>query len=218
MSNTKLPWNQPDSSPAIKDFHTWYSQARCPGVLSPLAMEEGHEFVPCSKIKEYFRDAARVRLILEDLFPDRWEDVSVQCLEDVQYNYCKVFAILLRIGEGQLIEEFVRYRNKQDIYLPLNNPDAFPPPSTRPLDLFNRFYQEQWTFCATDFAHMQHVPKILNEEEILPIVSSEKLRKGDCASVYKIELHPDYNHLHRHKREIQVRLIFSICIIGEPFV
>lgn len=203
--------NQHDSGPALQEFHKWLSnEAKCSGTLSPISAEKHHDFVPYTRMKEYLSNAGRTHRILEELFPEKWDEMCMKWSEEIRSGYCRVFSILLHIGEGRFIEEFVKHRKLRDECLPFTNSDGFPGTSTARSEFFNRFNEAQWIFCPAEFSNMHNGTKVLDEKEVLPVISKRKLGRGGCASVYQIKLHSAYNGLHGTGTLPQVSSVFSI--------
>ena len=150
-------------------------------------------FIPNPKLEEYLRVPRRVRTLLEALFSD--SDLPVEP-EEVRRKYSKVFVILLLIGKGEYIINFVGRDSLCDRHLPFDSkPSAFPIDSTDST-FFQRFRDIQFEVCAPCFdddgAHKHFEPS-----EILPITNKKKLAGGGAATIYQITIHEAYNNLSR---------------------
>ena len=139
-----------------------------PGKRVPNSPEDG---IPLGKLKER-STRGRMEDSLRALFAngDRSPDVDV-----VISHYLRPFAILLRIGEGRMICQFVNHKSLQDDQLPHTwKPSEFPSP-TRP-DIWATFRQEQWAFYALKLEYSR--VRNIGPDEILPINQKNKIAEG----------------------------------------
>ena len=113
--------------------------------------------------------------------------------ETIRSNCLRSFCVLLVIGHGRLIYLFSRHDHLHDRYLPhLTKPTNFPA-STR-IDLFEKFYKQQWSFCAQRMVY--DMSSQLSTDVVLPFLSMEIIdEEGGSAIVHKIEIDQDHNEL-----------------------
>ena len=186
----RLSGSQPDHNTYIQDFQKWIKspdsfRIGCGGVGN----EEERKYIPLEKLKERLT-RRRVEDLLAALFEN--EERSAPNVDVVINHYLRPFAILLRIGEGSMIYQFVEYESLDDARLPLfQEPSEFPS-STR-CDIWAAFRQEQWTFCAQtlDF----NMSYRIEPDVILPINHKEKIAEGGSSITYKIIVDRDYDKL-----------------------
>lgn len=183
--------SQPDDHLPIQHLLTWAKTVRRLGI-GGAGLEINRPFIPDPEIEAYFTDVRPIKKLLAVLFPNEPTKVDP---ETISKKYIKVFLTLLLTGKGRFIGSFIRHENLCDRYLPFRSrPDHFPQ-STTDAEFFTSFYQQQWEFCARVFQHGMDLQ--FDEEDILPIVSKEKIGGGGSAIVHKIQLHPAYNSLGR---------------------
>ena len=185
--------SQPDYNPYIQSFQQWARDARCATQSGDDDSEATQYFIPNPKLEAYLRVPRRVSNLLEALFPETEKELPVEP-EEVRTKYCRVFVILLLIGKGEYIINFVGRDSLCDRRLPFESkPSAFPIDSTDST-FFQRFQDTQWELCAPCFdgdgAHKHFEPN-----EILPIIHKQKLAGGGLATTYQIRIHEAYNHL-----------------------
>lgn len=181
---------QPEHQPPIQDFRFWVREKKVAGARGPLA-EVKDDFVPEVLIHEFFEDDKRIRKILQAL---NLEHPGLAHQATIKHRYRKVFSILLHIGKGQFILNFVEYENLDDGRLPFETePHNFPKSAD---GLFDQFYQAQWMFHAADF-HYVRIDMRLGAESILPIIRKEKIKDADgvSADLRKVVLHSAHHRL-----------------------
>ena len=199
--------SQPDHNSDIQNFQQWARDARCVTSGGDTRDELTQSFIPNPKLESYLRVPRRVRSLLEALFPGNELPVEP---EEVRKKYSKVFVILLLIGKGRYIENFVGRDSLCDQHLPFESkPSAFPIESTDP-HFFKKFHDIQWELCAPYFDDATN--KQFEPNEILPIIHKEKLAGGGNATIYKIKIHEAYNRLTlSDSSELAVRLDCCFC-------
>lgn len=111
----------------------------------------------------------------------------------IKRQYSKVFCLLVVIGHGHFITEFVRH-GIDDQQLPLgpHRSDKLPHSPSDP-QFFDKFYQRQWQFCVPELkvTYDRH----FDSKFILPIRRVKTLGLGGSATAYQIEVHGSYNQL-----------------------
>ncbi|KAI9709970.1 MAG: hypothetical protein M1820_003048 [Bogoriella megaspora] len=185
------------SAPAIQTFYHWRDEHCVVGVRAQSSAhnEAPAYFLPPCELSTFFT-VERVKQVLVALWQTRSHLIPVDA-NAIQEKYLTGFAILLSIGHGRYIETFVKHRTLGDRYLPFDaKPSDFP--SAADCDLFAIFKDAQWKFCAPRLTYQRLTH--FKQEEILPIVAREKIGEGGSAVTWKIQLHPDYNHLNRRSR------------------
>lgn len=173
----------------LRDFRKWVDETSVPGICG-IGATDTPLFMPVSELNTHFD--CNLPNILKGLF-----GVSENEERDAQIRKCyvKVFAILLYMGKGELIELFLGYDNLRDEKLPfVKKPDEFP--SSPDDDFFHKFYNRQWMFCAPEFRNGQ-IDSHYEDERILPIIHKEELGSpgNTKARAYKTVFHESYNKL-----------------------
>ncbi|KAN0092430.1 hypothetical protein V8E51_018277 [Hyaloscypha variabilis] len=191
--------------PCVHDFSTWYARSKIPGSIT-ADLQNSHGFIPTSLLYAYFENSLRERL-LESTTETNFPRFSSYELQLIHNRYLKVFSILLLLNHGSLIRNFMVDEKLSDSFLPFESR-----PAQLPNDLFDAFYEQQWSFCATvlfDQMDVEFHPRI-----ILPITEKQKLADGGTSEVYKITLHPEYNGLIMSSRESG----YALRPLGNTFV
>lgn len=182
--------SQPDHDTYIQDFLKWSKSSDtfrigCGGDQN----EEQRKYIPLGKLKERLT-RRRVDDLLAALFDNG--ERSAPDVDVIISHYLRPFAILLRIGEGNMIYRFVNHKSLEDDRLPFHQePNDFPS-STR-CDIWTAFRQEQWTFCALTLEYSMGFH--FEPDEILPINHKEKIAEGGSSITYKIVVDRDYDKL-----------------------
>ncbi|KAL9039625.1 MAG: hypothetical protein Q9214_004801 [Letrouitia sp. 1 TL-2023] len=184
-----MPETQPEQDDKIQAFRRWISSTRRQGIGGSSHATQC-EFIPASAVKEYLEADDRVERLLESLFDS--ETVKELDAEVIREHYLRPLAILLLIGEGRMIKHFIKYQSLEDHRLPYRTcPDDFPFSSDP--NLFERFYNQQWQFCATYLDYNMNLH--LHKEDILPITLKEKIGSGGNAVIFKVIVEKEYNKL-----------------------
>ena len=192
---------QSDYDEEVQSFHRWREDTGQPG-LDGQGPASKCSFIPRSAVKKYFEDTDTVERVLSTLLDE--EDLHAGYIHS---HYLRTLAILLCMGEGQMIKHFVKYTSLEDHRLPYRTrPEDFPRFSDhdRQIKFFESFNKHQWQFCATGMAYDMDLD--LHEDEILPITDKEEIGEGGNAVVYKITLHKDYDLLLPPNYKSPVRL------------
>ena len=178
-------------SEVVQAFHQWNAS---PDTQKPGVNGSSHTskcfFVPSLKVTEYFKADGRLEELLEALLGRATSNTINP--DTIRNFYPRTFAILLLIGEGHLIEHFVQYSGLADSHLPHEKLPAHFPFDPRP-DLFQRFFNQQWRFCALELRYNSN--DHLSKERILPISGREELDRGGNAVIFKVEVDQEYNRL-----------------------
>ena len=181
---------QPDHNIYIQDFLKWIKspdsfRIGCGG----LRNEKERKYISLEKLKEKLT-RRRVEDLLAALFEN--EERSPPNVDYIMSHYLRPFAILLCIGEGSMIYQFVKYKSLGDAQLPLSREPSEFPSSTR-WDIWAAFRQEQWMFYAQtlEFNMSFHI----EPDFILPILHKEKIAEGGSSTAYKITVDRDYDKL-----------------------
>lgn len=122
----------------------------------------------------------------------------------INQHYVAVFATLIQIGKPEKIVYFYRHDHFADEHLPFRERQSWPQECHA---FFDDFQRAQWVFCAQELRRDRLYNKRIDPERIIPIISRTHLKQGPDATVYKVEVHPDYNSLVR--RVSTVHLLFS---------
>jgi hypothetical protein len=173
----------------IEEFLEWTRRNQIYAVTDP-EIEERSAFVPLHIIKNYF-NRERIGNILSSF---AYSSAQIDAL-GVFPSYITIFCILLAIGHGDAIEDFVGYEHLSDEYLPFDTnhqPPGFPTPKSN-ADLYSSFCDQQWRFCPPYFK--ENMDARFEAKRILPIVQRTKLAGGGNAILSEINLHNSYNYL-----------------------
>ena len=182
--------SQPDHNPHIQGFREWCESPNtfhigCYGYDN----DEKPIYISLRKLKKYL-NRSRVGNLLSAVFDNG--DKPAPDVDRLISHYLRPFAILLYIGEGNMICHFMDYRHLKCSQLPFQSkPSGFPSSSRR--DLFAAFRQVQWTFCAVNLEY-SNTPA-LGSDDILPINSKDIIDSGGSSVIYKITVDPDYDRL-----------------------
>ncbi|KAH8764699.1 hypothetical protein F5882DRAFT_17727 [Hyaloscypha sp. PMI_1271] len=105
-----------------------------------------------------------------------------------------MFYILVEIRQGRFINHFSERGHSNRIlpFDPNHLPAAFPIDTTNP-EIYKKFYNKQWRFCAPDLKPITTIH--YHPNQILPIISKEKIIGAGSAILYNIKVHSSYNKL-----------------------
>ena len=195
---------------ALGEFLEWESQS-CVEVVADITTDERASFMPLASLKAYFEadDCQRIDKILCEVFATKYPPVDS---EFILREHIAIFCILLRIGQGTLIEHFARYEELSDRRLPFDPnhpPVGFPSPDDDPT-FVQRFCEKQRTYCVPIFdAHMLH--KHFGSQRLLPIISKEAWDDVETSNGYIIEVYGPHNKmLPRGKLTVRPLLILHL--------
>ena len=174
----------------MDEFREWVQSDKCRSRgCSDLWNQSRAPYIPLPELQQYFRDESRVLRIFDSLFYGDYEkDLPIKALP----RYLRVFSILLLIGKGRFIRQFVRYDSLSDGKLPFENPPPDFPLSTDQ-DMLQVFQDRQWLFCALDLDY--DCDRILTSQYILPIIPQQRI--GKCTKIIKqcVTVDAAYNKL-----------------------
>ena len=192
--------SQPQHADALQAFHTWRhsSEAQLLGIGGP-DLEPTCPFIPRTNLENYFNQPHQLEGLLDAVLNSKQRPaVDANYVRD---HYLQSFATLLCIGQGSWIYHFQQYHSLRDQKLPhRTRPDVFP--ITIP-DIFEKFKDAQWQFCVPTLEY--NMNERYKEEDILPIISKEKIGEGGSAIVYKIVVDDSYNGLRPRDHGLPVR-------------
>lgn len=187
----------------MDDFKLWRKKSTAYGTLDPFSEVE-HPFLPFVHIDDYFSDTAKFRALLHELLPID-EANTVWSLDIQLYKY--VFCILLIIGKGDLILDFV-VSELSDESLPTSTlPSEFP---LRDEKLISSYLETQWMVWVPKFK--LGMAATFDPRCILPIISKEKLDASVHGRVYRITLEDAYNELASATEVDKVLLHTKRCV------
>ncbi|KAL9043640.1 MAG: hypothetical protein Q9214_003179 [Letrouitia sp. 1 TL-2023] len=186
---------QPNGHPALSGFHDFIRSQKtlskgCRGMCGDLSVP----FIPEKKLDAYFEQ--HLTEILKAVYPDK-DPGNLPNPTVIRHSFVKTFGILLCIECGHDIEYFMRYDHAlADSQLPLDSqPQKWP--QFHAQDVFKRFKEMQWLFCAANFGLDTDIE--YDKERILPIIAKEQLGEGGSAIAHKVELEDGYNQLFREE-------------------
>ncbi|KAF2265882.1 kinase-like protein [Lojkania enalia] len=183
-----MQMQQPNSpySSDLQQYANWI-QDHCAYGLS--CDGERKAFVPLAATHTYLKRAGHVKHLLTAVTRSTIQPGGVR------ESFPKIFTILLLIGKGSFIEDFLNSSELSDSSLPLFQK----PRGLRCLNdvEFQQFQEQQWIFCAPLFdARLLHGVHY-SPSYILPITSKREIAEGGSAVVFEIALHPDHDRLGR---------------------
>ena len=191
---------RPQHADALQAFHTWRhsSEAQLLGIGGP-DLELSCPFIPRTNLENYFNQPHQLEGLLDAVLNSQQRPaVDANYVRD---HYLQSFATLLCIGQGAWIHHFQQYHSLRDQKLPhRTRPDEFP--VAHP-DIFGEFKDAQWQFCVSTLAY--NMNDRYREEDILPIITKEKIGEGGSAIVYKVVVDDSYNGLRTRDQGITVR-------------
>ena len=204
LKRDRVPRPQPDHKGRLQKFHRWLEENAVNGISSN-ATDSSRQFITSQSLKTYLEGPRELQRILDQLFS---EDDETPVEPDAVLNgYTRVFAILIDIGKGRFIEEFVKHDSLSDQKLPF---EVAPPRFPRDADdseFFTKFHEHQWKFCPYIFVRNK-IDAELNKRYILPIVSMERIAEGGSSTVYKITLHPEYDTLVPDTEQVKIDSLY----------
>jgi hypothetical protein len=187
---------QHNEDPMIQEFLSWVEEKSVRGLIDPASSQQPR-FLPTDTLKCYLEanEFQNTKKLLRAVF--RTKDFPVRA-EEVAQKCPRVFCVLLLIGKGEFVRIFLQRRQLQD-GLPFrveSPPEGFPhcPPERNGNEFLQRFCEMQWIVCASEM-DFQLEEKIFEDEQILPIMVSDRIETGANAVCYKVVLHKQYNLL-----------------------
>lgn len=192
---------QPTYHPAVQAFYAWIKD---PGVTITQGKDTPplDDFVPAGEVQAYFRkDPSRLTGVLNALFgseDSRWRGHAHEIVD----HYSVVFAILVSIGYGEYILNFLPHETLCDDKLPFEvRPTKFPWAHLDSDEMFDRFQKAQLRFCAVRF-HRNSTHEF-DDSRPLPFRSKELIGEGGSAKVYKVEIHGSHDMLQSPGTEVR---------------
>lgn len=178
---------------ALHEFFRWESQSWVE-VVKDMTTDEKAYFMPLETLRTYFKanDCKTLNKILCEVFGSKFPPIDS---DFILRDHTAVFVILLRIGQGKLIEHFAQYEELSDRRLPFDQ--ANPPRElldiTDDKEILARFCEKQIMYCVPTFnAHMLH--KNFGRR-LLPITSKEPQGIEGMAGRYVIKVYGPLNKL-----------------------
>ncbi|KAF8861721.1 hypothetical protein BDZ45DRAFT_240628 [Acephala macrosclerotiorum] len=178
---------------ALHDFFRWESQnwVEC---VADMTSDEKAYFMPLEDLRTYFKanDNKRLSRILCEIFGSNFPPIDS---DFILRDHTAIFVILLRIGQGRLIEHFAPYEELSDRRLPF---DAANPPTefleiTDDPEILRKFCEKQIMYCVPIFdGHMLHKKF---GRRLLPITSKESRGTEGLAGKYVIKVYGPHNKL-----------------------
>lgn len=190
--------------PPVQAFCDWLKKDRVTG--SQDDHEELQDFVPSGEVAAYLKGNGVLKDILAALYPSQDHRDSAK---EIVNRFSKVFAILISIGYGGQILNFLPHDSLSDGRLPFETrPLKFPrdPYETDhygPGSFFGRFQAEQPRFCAQIMAAGAF--SSIEPQQRMPFLEKTLVGRGGSAHVFRIKVHADHDQLKR--RNAQVRML-----------
>lgn len=152
------------------------------------------EYLPIGKLREYFDKKAGSRTTLYRLYEASTNRQNQVQVDEVRSKYLRVFAVLLYIEQGKVISNFMT-SGLCDDKLPLRKHSAkgIACGSSELVQQrwWPQFEETQWKFHIPTFGY--ELSTCWPDRTILPFQKKEALNsKGGTATVYRVEIHPDY--------------------------
>ncbi|EPE29987.1 Protein kinase-like (PK-like) [Glarea lozoyensis ATCC 20868] len=191
-------------APAIHEYLQWIANPNnCQeGMIDP-ASEEKHLFLPSADVERHLtaHNYRNLAPLLQAVFLNSHNNPIDAC--DMVEGYHCIFSILLQIGKGHLLGQFLHHDHLKDAFLPFSNdhpPADFPidPADADPKAFLQRFCQQQMKFCPPKIENRPG--KVFADGRILPFTVKERLAKGGSATLYKVVLHNQYDGLSTHHK------------------
>jgi hypothetical protein len=192
----------------VQAFYVWIKNPRVAITEDedPAGLDD---FIPDGEVQAYFReDSSRLPAILTALFGSegsRWRGRT----NEIATRYSVVFAILVFIGYGEHILNFLGHETLCDEKLPFEvRPNKFPWEPSDSDELFDRFQKEQLRFCAVRFH--RNTTHEFDDSRPLPFLSKELIDEGGSAKVYKVQIHGSHDMLQGPCTEVRsLRYVIS---------
>jgi hypothetical protein len=192
---------QPGEEQAIQDFISWVEKNRANGRLG--SSDTVCLFMPLQLLESHLKAPRRLRQILSALFPGN-RSLPIQPDDILHLDIVRIFAILILIDKGRYIKTIAHHPNIKDKFLPfLEEPRHFPRLADGDTSIWSAFYKKQFQFCPHLFTHVVTDTE-LEDDTILPIITKEPLPSGGSATICKIKLHAEYDHLPSKDQQTQV--------------
>lgn len=179
---------------ALHEFFRWESQSWVE-VVRDLTTDEKAYFMPLENLRTYFKadDSKKLNRILCEVFGSTFPPVDS---DFILRDHTAVFVILLRIGQGRLIEHFAQYEELSDRRLPFDptNPPRELLDITEDPDILGRFCEKQIMYCVPAF-NSNMVNRNFGRR-LLPITQSKETQGIEgLAGRYVIKVYGPLNKL-----------------------
>lgn len=177
-------------SEPFQDFYRWLEEnCKSTGHL------EDAPFLPYDLLSVHLEsnECEVLNTLLSAIYQDHAVPISAK---EVVGAYSKIFCILVRIGKIESLPRFMSCDDLNDAHLPFNlheRPNKFPVDPTTP-NLFEDFYNSQWTFCPPTID--PNLNRRLENDYILPFTTKAQIAEGASATISTIEIYPLYNALY----------------------
>ncbi|KAL6716241.1 hypothetical protein ACLMJK_005807 [Lecanora helva] len=175
----------------IEDFRSWEnSDTSLRKGYAGIDHTRENTYIPLTVIQEYFQRPSRMEILLNAVV----QTGEAPQASFVQRKYLRPFAILLSIGHGHLISDFVQHDSLEDQKLPFDQRPANFPEENNHI-LWELFYQRQWTYCPRELNYEMSTG--LHKDTILPFQIECEIGpgRGGSAYIYKIHVDNEYNQL-----------------------
>jgi hypothetical protein len=183
----------PGQHAALHEFFRWESQSWVE-VVRDMTTDEKDYFMPVENLRTYFKanDSKKLMRILCEVFGTSFPPVDS---DFILRDHTAVFVILLRIGQGRLIEHFAQYEELSDRRLPFdpNSPPRELLDITEDENILKRFCEKQIMYCVPAFN-----ANMMNKNfgrRLLPITSKEPQGIEGLAGRYLIKVYGPLNKL-----------------------
>lgn len=182
-----------------------HSITSCDG-LSTSGPSSPRNFVPQKAVRSYF-NYHRLIPILDSVLPagSNSGHIASQILDydaEPGDGYLFVFLILLTSHQAADIEAFLYEDMLSDKHLPYRSRDLFP----HGID-FNAFKEHQSVFCAPAFSKNRR--KHFSSDTVLPIEERVPIEGGQSATLSRIKLNAEFDHLERDGVSISLYLYLT---------
>ena len=173
---------QPDHTDPIQQYLLWEASAGRIGTLGSKNDSTAPYITP-RDLKNYLTEE-RVKAIFQALLPDK-----ASIVDYVLRFYLRGLAILLSIGAGRMIEQFIEKPELQDKRVPFSSrPMCFPQSAGNP-DLYEDFAKRQWRYCPGEMIYTMRGE--ICPHLILPFRVKEQIGRGVSSTVHRIEVTQD---------------------------
>lgn len=185
---------QPVRRSTLTQFFQWESESWVE-VVADLSTEDKVYFMPLDTLKAYFtaNDSEILTGIIAELFESEFPPVDPEL---ILRSHTAVFCVLLRIGEGKAIEDFVQFEELSDSRLPFDpkSPPAEFASANDDRTILQRFCEKQWMYCVPIFSRsMLH--KRFGPQRLLPITHKEACKTNGPYEKYVVRLYGSHNKL-----------------------
>ena len=186
-----------ENDPAIQNLIKWVESTEARGLRIAAGDSSGYDwnvpYVSRTALDQYFSLEAVTELLHAFFDP---HDPRCEGLDagEIKRKYSKIFCLLITIGKGHFITNFVQYRiDDQRLPIGPNKPDNFPSSTSDP-DYFSTFYKKQWQYCVPELG-VVHDRRYEPRDLILPIRRVKQIGEGGSATAHLIEVLGSYYQL-----------------------